>query len=759
MAFGRPMARNNSRGNVDERVRKILSSMSVEEKIAQLLSIPVDELLDEANRFSREKASKLIGKGIGQITRVAGSRRGFTPAEIAKLVNEIQSYLLKETRLGVPTIVHEECLAGVMGRGFTLFPHPIGLASTWDPELVRQVTSSIREEMLAVGARQGLAPVLDVALDPRWGRVEETFGEDPYLVAVMGYSYVKGLQGDDLSRGVIATPKHFAGHSFSEGGRNIAPVHVGAREFREIFLFPFEVAVRAAGALSIMPAYHVIDSIPCHANEELLTGILRGEWGFEGYTVSDYNGVDMLRSLHGVAKDCLEAALQALRAGVDIELPSPRCYPELLEAHRRGLLPQDLLDRAVERVLRAKVLLGLFEKPFVDLEAYGKVVRSRAHRELARKAARSSIVLLKNDGILPIAIERVRRIAVIGPNANNPLALLGDYSYPAHVGVEPEDVATVMQALRSLVGDRAKMLHAPGCKDARCNSSEGFQEALSIANDSDLAVAVFGEISGLFGKGLSGEGSDRAGISLPGLQEDLILEICSRTPAVLVLLNGRPLDLSRVSERCPSILEAWYPGEEGGWAIAEVLLGDQSPSGKLPISFPRGSGQIPVYYHRKPSSFRDYVDMPSKPLYPFGYGLSYTRFEYSGLRISPELARPGDWIEISFEIANVGERVGAEVAQVYIRDPVASVSRPVKELKGFAKVTLDPGKSRNIRIKIHTDQLAFYDRNMRLAVEPGVFEVLVGSSSEDIRLRGSFELAEGAIIKLRKHYFSQVEIL
>lgn len=752
------MSRNDPSADVNERVKKILSLMSVEEKIAQLLSVPIDDLLDEANRFSKEKASKLIGRGIGQITRVAGSRKGFTPDEVVRLVNEIQSYLAKETRLGIPAIVHEECLAGVMGRGYTMFPHPIGLASTWDPGLVREVASSIREEMLAIGARQGLAPVLDVALDPRWGRVEETFGEDPYLVAVMAYNYVKGLQGDELSRGVVATPKHFAGHSFSEGGRNIAPVHIGVREFREIFLFPFEVAVRAAGALSIMPAYHVIDGIPCHANEELLTGILRGEWGFEGYAVSDYNGVDMLRSVHGVARDCLDAALQALKAGVDIELPSPRCYPELLDAYRKGLLPQDLLDRAVERVLRVKILLGLFENPYVDPEAHRRVVRSQAHRELARRAARSSLVLLKNDSILPIAVGRVKRIAVIGPNANSPLALLGDYSYPPHMGVEPEGVATVLQALRSTVGDRARILYAPGCRDARCASSEGFQEAIDVANDSDLVVAVFGEISGLFGRGLSGEGSDRANIQLPGLQEDLILEICSRTPTALVLLNGRPLDLSRVSERCPTILEAWYPGEEGGWAIAEILLGDQSPSGKLPISFPRGSGQIPVYYHRKPSSFRDYVDITSKPLYPFGHGLSYTRFEYSNLRISPDHVRPGDWIEISFDISNVGERVGAEVAQVYIRDPVASVSRPVKELKGFAKVSLRPGERRSIKIKIHTDQLAFYDRNMRLTLEPGVFEVYVGSSSEDIRLRGSFELVEGAIIK-RRYYLSQAEIL
>jgi beta-glucosidase len=743
--------------NVREKIKKILSSMTIEDKIAQLTSIPIDEILDSSNSFSKDKASIMIGRGIGQITRVAGSKKGFSPKEVVELVNKIQLFLTRETKLRIPAIVHEECLAGVMGRGFTMFPHPIGLASSWDPGLVYEVASAIREEAYSVGVRQCLAPVLDVVLDPRWGRVEETFGEDPYLVAVMAHSYIRGLQGDDLSKGVIATPKHFAGHSFGEGGRNIAPVHIGEREFREIFLFPFEVAVRVSGALSVMAAYHVIDGVPCHANEDLLSKILREEWGFEGFVVSDYGGVEMLVTLHGVARDCLDAALQAIKAGVDMELPSPKCFPELIKAYERGLLSQDIIDRAVERILRVKALLGLLDNPLVDPGAHESVVRSRAHIELARRAARSSIILLKNDNVLPIELGKVKRIAVVGPNANNPSALLGDYSYPNHVGIEPENITTILQAVKHLVGDRAEILYAPGCRDARCGSTEGFQEALRVAGESDFVIAVFGEVSGLFGRGLSGEGNDRASLSLPGYQEDLVLEICSKTPTSLILLSGRPLDLTRVSEKCSSIIEAWYPGEEGGWAVAEILLGLENPSGRLPISFPRGVGQIPVYYYRKPSSLRDYVDLSSKPLYPFGYGLSYTRFEYRDLRIYPMDAKPNDWIEVSFEVANIGDRSGAEVAQVYIRDLVASVSRPVKELKGFSKILLRPGESKRVKIKIHTDQLAFYDKNMRLVLEPGSFEVYVGSSSEDIRLRGSFELIEGSILRMRRNYLSYSE--
>jgi len=746
---------------VDERVRDLLSRMTLEEKVAQLGSVTLDSLLDEAGRFSVERARAVLRYGIGQITRVAGSGvRDLRPHEVASMVNAIQRFLVTETRLGIPAIVHEECLAGVMGRGATMFPHPIGLASTWDPELVERVASAIRSEMLAIGARQGLAPVLDVALDPRWGRVEETFGEDPYLVAVMGASYVRGLQGGNIASGVVATPKHFAGHSFSEGGRNIAPVHIGPREFREIFLLPFEAAVRVSNALSIMPAYHVVDGIPCHANRDLLTGILRDEWGFQGYTVSDYGGIEMLRNVHGVAGSDEEAAAQALLAGVDIELPRTRIYGEpLIQAVKKGLVSEADIDRAVSRVLRVKFLLGLFENPFVDEAKVYAVVRSKEHRELSRRAARESIVLLKNDGALPIP-GWARSIAVVGPNADNPLALLGDYSYPVHLRRDPEGVATILQSIRARAGGGVRVRYAPGCEDTACRSSSGFQEAIRAASESDFVVAVFGEVSGLFGRGFSGEGNDRSTLKLPGLQEDLLVELCSTgTPVAVVLLNGRPLELERVSSRCSAILEAWYPGEEGGGAVAEILFGDHSPGGKLPISFPRSVGQIPAYYHRRPSSFRDYVDASSRPLYPFGHGLSYTRFEYRNLRIQPEVVRGEEHVEISFEVANVGEREGDEVAQLYIRDPVASVSRPIKELKGFKRVHLKPGEVRRVSIRVHVDQLAFYSRDLRLVVEPGLYEVLVGSSSEDIRLRGSFQLAEGPrVLRARRAYFSEAYI-
>ncbi len=742
---------------IEERILRILSSMSLEEKIAQLMAVSVDSLLDDHNRFSREKAVKIIGRGIGQIARVAGSRRRLSPSEVVSIINEIQSFLIKETRMRIPAIVHEECLAGLMGRGATSFPHPIGLASTWDPDLVERVASAIRREALAVGARQCLSPVLDLSIDPRWGRVEETFGEDPYLASVIGLSYIKGLHSEDLSRGVLATPKHFVAHSMSEGGRNIAPVNIGFRMLREVFMAPFEVAVKIGGALSLMAAYHDIDGVPCHFNRELLTDILRGEWGFRGFVVSDYGGVRMLMTLHKVARDCVEAASEALKAGVDIELPDPECFSELVEAVRRGLVSEALIDEAVRRVLRVKILLGLFENPFVD-ERNLKILRDESHIDLAREAARASIVLLKNDNVLPIP-NWVRKIAVIGPNADNPLALFGDYSPQIHIKALDQKSVTVLQALRSREKDRLKIMYAPGCRDVRCETSDMFSEAVRIADDSDMTILVLGEVSGLFGEGLSGEGSDRARISLPGLQEELALEICDRALTTIVLFNGRPLDLKKISERCGSILEAWYPGEEGANALTEILFGEHDPGGRLPISFPKDVSQIPVYYYRRESSKKDYVDLDSNPLYPFGHGLSYTRFEYENLTINPSSLRPGDDVEISFEVLNIGERSGHDVAQVYIKDLFASVSRPSKELKGFAKIFLRPGEKAKVFIKINTHQLAFYNRSMRLTLEPGTFEVFVGRSSEDIRLKGSFELIEGSLVNMRRRYISEARVV
>jgi len=745
---------------VEVRVKDLLSRMTLEEKIAQLSSIEVSKLID-GRRFSVEKAKELIKHGAGQITRVSGSRIGLTPRESAELANAIQRFLREETRLGIPAIIHEECLAGFMAVNATSFPQSINLASTWNPELVQKVAEVIRIQMRAVGAHQGLAPVLDIARDPRWGRTEETYGEDPYLTACIGVAYIRGLQGCDLRYGVVATPKHFVAHGIPEGGRNCASVHVSLRELREIYMFPFEAAIKEAGALSLMNAYHDIDGIPCAASRELLTDILRGEWGFQGYVVSDYGAIRMLKTFHMVALDEKDAAIQALEAGIDVELPDRLCYGDpLLQAVREGLISEKLIDIAVSRILRVKFLLGLFENPYVDVEKAPSLFDTGDNRMLALQSARESIILLKNDGILPIS-SSVKSIAVVGPNAASTRCLLGDYSYTVHTRAPMDAVriVSVLEGLRNRAPPSCNISYAMGC-DISGESTEGFDEAVTLAEKSDIVVAVLGEVSGLFGSGLSGEGNDRVSLKLPGVQEEFV-EVLHRTgkPLVLVLVNGRPLILDRIAGKCQAIIEAWFPGEEGGNAIADILFGYYNPAGRLPISIPKDTGQIPVHYSRRPSSFRNYVSMDAKPLYPFGHGLSYTNFNYRDLEISPSRIQPNGHVEVKFKVENIGNRSGDEVVQLYIRKEVSSVARPIKELRGFKRVSIAPSEIKTIRFKLWAEQLAFYDRRMKLTVEPGVYTVMVGSSSEDIRLTGEFEIiGSSRTLESRRIFFSQVDV-
>jgi beta-glucosidase len=764
---------------VEERVDDLLARMTLEEKLAQLAGVWAHELLDDL-AFSEEKAQPLIGQGIGQITRLAGAS-GLDPEASAGLANRIQAFLVQRTRLGIPAIVHEECCSGYMARGATCFPQMIGAASTWEPELLERMTSIIRAQMRAVGGHHGLAPVLDLTRDPRWGRVEETFGEDPYLISQMGVSYVRGLQGPDLQVGVVATGKHFVGYGLPDGGMNWAPAHLGRRELREMLLMPFEAAVKEAHLASIMNAYHELDGVPCGASRELLTQILREEWGFQGLVVSDYFAVRMLADYHQVAEGKAQAAAMALEAGIDLELPSGDCYLQpLRQALESGLLAEALVDQAVARVLRLKFALGLFEDPYVDARQAAALFDTPEQRALARQVAARSLVLLKNDGgLLPLRKD-LSSIAVIGPNAADARNMLGDYSYAsaaefmAQTGQvsAPEGLAidsgvpliSVLEGIRGRVSPATGVRYARGC-GVSDGSREGFAEAIAAARGSEVAVLVMGGKSGLALDCTCGEFRDRADLDLPGVQEELVRAIYETgTPVVLVLIDGRPLSITWAADHLPAILEAWLPGEEGGAVVASVLFGDDNPGGKLPITFPRAVGQIPTSYNHKPSGGRsflygDYVSLSAAPLYPFGHGLSYTRFEHDNLRIDPQRVGPGDAVRISVDLKNSGERAGDEVVQLYIHDRLASVTRPVKELKGFKRVSLQPGEQKTVTFTLHMRQLAFYSRQMELVVEPGTIDILVGSSSADIRLSGAFDVVgQVTAVGPEKVFFSQVDV-
>ncbi len=763
MDDSKPIYKDPSR-SVAERVQDLMAQMTLAEKIAQLGSCWVYELQDEQQGFSQEKASSLISQGVGQITRIGGGST-LAPVESAKMANAIQTHLVQQTRLGIPAIIHEECCSGYMALGATSFPQIIGLASTWTPELAGQMTSVIRTQMRAVGAHQGLAPVLDIARDPRWGRVEETFGEDPLLTSQMGIAYVRGLQGANLREGVMATGKHFLGHGISEAGMNCTPVHLGPRELRDVIAMPFQAVVQQAHLASMMNAYSELDGVVVASSRAILTDLLRGEIGFDGLVVSDYRAISMLYDFHRVADDEAHAAYLALNAGIDVELPQTKCYGvPLMQAVKSGLVSESLIDMAVERILRKKFELGLFENPFVDTNRVLSVYETTAQRQLARRIAQQSIVLLKNENDLLPLNKNIKRIAVIGPNANEARHLFGDYSHPAHIetllenkpelatllrcdpqsnGIVPGSVQTqtILDAIRARVSPDTQVLFAQGCAINQPDKS-GFVQAVQIAQQADVVILIVGDKSGLSINCTSGESRDRADLGLPGVQQALVETVAAiGKPTIVVLVNGRPLAIPWIVEHIPAIVEAWLPGEEGGNAIADVLFGDVNPGGKLTMTWPRAVGQIPIFYNHKPSGGRsnwhtDYVGLSVKPLFPFGHGLSYTQFEYSNLKIDVHNSHA----TISAQIKNMGKCAGDEVVQLYIRDEVASVPRPVKELKGFKRIHLAPDESRTVVFELPFDMFAFYDEAMQLVVEPGKIKVMIGSSSQDIRLNGSFEV-------------------
>lgn len=759
------------------RARDLLERMTLEEKVAQLGGIWSFRLFEDG-AYSAAGAAQFLANGIGQIARPAGGS-GYGPEDSARLINTIQGFLIEKTRLGIPAIMHDECLAGFLMKGSSLFPQAIGLASTWDPNSVERMAGVLRKQMRAVGVHQGLSPVLDIARDPRWGRVEETFGEDPYLVASLGTAYVRGLQGESLQDGVLATVKHFAGYSASEGGMNMAPARIPERELREVYLFPFECAISVGGAKSVMNSYSEIDGIPCAMSRKLLTEILRDEWGFEGIVVADYEAIIRLKDHHRLTRDKGAAAKLCLEAGLDIELPDPNCYAApLIEMVREGRVSEATVDTSVLRVLRMKFRLGLFENPYVDIER-AKTVRLPEHRELSLKLARKSVVLLKNDGCLPLDASK-GRIALIGPSADEPRNLLSDYAYPAHmelmfamqdsfirplVGLDEikasVEVTSVLHAITKHV-DGDKIVYAKGC-DISGESLDGFDKAVEAARACDVAIVVVGDKSGLTLQCTSGETRDVANLKLPGVQEELILAVAETgVPVVLVLASGRPYSLVRLVDKVDAILEIWLPGETGGEALAEILFGITNPSGKLPVTFPRSAGQIPIYYAHKPSGghsewWGDYVDESAKPLYPFGHGLSYTTFEYSNLSIGVQGSPNGGAARVAFDVENAGDLDGDEVVQLYVKREYASVTRPVQELKGFKRLTLKPGEKKTLIFEMPSDVLSFYDRDMNLVVEPGRYVVMIGGSSEDIRLTGEFKITDAKIeVGTQRNYFTKV---
>lgn len=739
------------------RVVDLLSRMSIAEKAAQMVGVwneKAAKLVDAEGRFDAAKAREAFkdGHGLGQVGRPSDAGKGLGPRANAELTNAIQKFFLEESRLGIPVVFHEECLHGQASVGATSFSQPIGLAATFNPALVESLYAMTAHEARSRGTHQALTPVVDVARDARWGRVEETFGEDPYLVSTLGQAAVRGFQGDASFRDhtrVMATLKHFAAHGQPESGQNCAPVNVSVRVLRETFLKPFEDAIRKAGAISVMASYNEIDGVPSHANRWLLRDVLRDEWQFNGFVVSDYYAIWELGyrpDTHGhfVAHDRKESCALAIKAGVNIELPEPDCYLHIEELVREGTLKESDLDTLVGPMLYWKFRMGLFDEPYVDPAEAERVVGSEANRALALQGARETITLLKNENeLLPLNLANLGTIAVIGPNADR--TMLGGYSgVPAHH-------VTVLEGIKARVGVQAKVVYAEGCKITVGGSwnldpvvtpsieedRRQIAEAVDVARHADVIVLAIGgnEQTSREAWSLTHLG-DRANLELEGRQDELVQAmLATGKPVVALVFNGRPLAITQVAEQVPAICECWYLGQESGRAVAEVLFGDFNPGGKLPITVPRSAGHVPAFYNHKPSARRGFLFDDVTPLYAFGYGLSYTTFRVENVRLAADaIARDGS-TSVTATVTNTGSRAGSEVVQLYIRDVVSSVTRPVKELKGFVKVQLAPGESRDVTLAITPESLAFYDIDMQYVVEPGEFAIMVGTSSRDADLQ------------------------
>lgn len=751
----------NPRLSIEQRVADLLSRMTVEEKVGQLLCPLGWEMYEiKGNAVSlSDKFKQLIKErhaGMLWATFRADPwtkktlDNGLNPALAAKAGNALQKYVMENTRLGIPMFLAEEAPHGHMAIGATVFPTGIGMAATWSPQLINEVGKAIGKEVRLQGGHISYGPVLDLTRDPRWSRVEETFGEDPVLTGAIGRAMVEGLGGGDLSQpySTLATLKHFLAYGISEGGQNGNPSFVGIRELHENFLPPFRQAIDA-GALSVMTSYNSMDGIPCTANHYLLTELLKNEWKFRGFVVSDLYSIEGIHQSHFVAPTMEEAAVMALSAGVDVDLGGD-AYMNIVNAVNAGRVSREVLDASVARVLRLKFEMGLFENPYVDPGKAKKGVRNDAHIALARKVAQASVTLLKNDGSLLPLNKNISKVALIGPNADNRYNMLGDYTAPQ----EEKNVKTVLDGIRTKLSP-AQVEYVKGCS-IRDTLASDIEQAVAAARRSEVVIAVVGGSSARdfktsykeTGAAITdektvsdmecGEGFDRATLSLLGRQQELLEALkATEKPLVVVYIEGRPLDKNWASENADALLTAYYPGQEGGSAIADVLFGDYNPAGRLPLTVPRSVGQLPVYYNKKAPQNHDYVELSASPLYAFGYGLSYTTFEYSDLHVS---ALSPHSFEVSFKVRNTGKYDGEEVAQLYLRDEYASVVQPLKQLKHFERFYLKRGEVKEVKFVLSENDFALVDKNLHSVVEPGIFQLMVGSASNDIRLHTKVEI-------------------
>lgn len=759
--------------DIESRVEDILSQMTLEEKVGQMLTSlgwhmyeRVGDDVQLTKRLTEELDKYHIGSLWGFMRADPWTQRtlktGLNPTLAPKAVNKLQRYVIENTRLGIPLFLAEECPHGHMAIGTTVFPTSIGQSSTWNLKLIEQMGRAIAKEARAQGAHIGYGPVLDLARDPRWSRVEETYGEDPFLVGKMGEALVRGFQGDDFNPGesLLSTLKHFASYGWTEGGHNGASAHVGMREMEEAILPPFREAINA-GALSVMSSYNEIDGIPSTANYHLLTKVLRNRWGFQGFTISDLRSIGRLRE-HGVAASDYEAAVKAVNAGLDNDLGMNVYGDQLGEAVKKGDVSPAVLDQSVSRILRLKFRMGLFDNPFVDEKAAPEMVANSEHLELAREVARQSIVLLKNrNNILPLKKNCSKKIAVIGPNADNIYNMLGDYTAPQTTA----SVVTVLEGIKNKV-DNEDVIYAKGCA-IRDTSRIGIRDALNAAASADVVIMVMGGSSArdfsseyeetgaakvsanLISDMESGEGYDRATLNLMGLQLELIQEIKKLgKPIILVLIKGRPLLLEGITQEVDAIIDAWYPGMQGGNALADVLFGDYNPGGRLSISIPRSVGQLPVYYNPKRTGNRNkYLEEVGVPRYCFGYGLSYTSFEYSDMEVTLNETTDDCTVNIRVKIVNAGQKSGDEVVQLYICDDVSSYTTPAKQLRAFERIHLEAGESQIVTFTLNKKSMMLYMQDDEWVVEPGSFSLMIGSSSQDIRLQHKIYVTQKYCLK------------